>query len=60
MSHNNIKIIGNASTQNIVRNCESCYQTFLITCDDYIFNRCGHILYTEIGADGYVKIVMIK
>lgn len=65
-SQNNIKIIGNATIQNIVRKCEYCQQTFLLTCDDYIFNTCGHTLYTKIGADGwlcqecYDKIVKIK
>lgn len=65
-SYNNIKIIGNASTKNIVRTCDFCNHTFLLTCDDYIFNNCGCIIYGRIGGDGWVckdcydKIMKIK
>lgn len=37
-------IIGNAKNLTILRKCIYCNKTYLLNCDDYIFNNFGNIL----------------
>lgn len=39
-----MEVVGEAKTKNIKRTCCSCHKEFLMTCMDYIFNKCGVIL----------------
>lgn len=50
-----MELIGEAKAKNIIRTCEWCKKQFVVSCIDYIFNRCGTIIKnSDIGSDGWL------
>lgn len=52
---NGAQLVGEARFKNIKRTCLWCGKEFIMTCNDYIFGKCGSIVRnrSQGGADGW-------
>lgn len=53
-SNQGVIVTGDAERRNIIRTCAKCGKKFLMTCEDYIFDKCGVMFKNSEEKDDWV------